>query len=88
MLTLVGTDVPLRPRLRSRRGFSARLDEPLDDWGAPEGRTERVRGSREHDKHATLLGWRRACVEDCTRAIAEFGDRAGSLRQRRVCEPL
>ena len=56
VLTLVGTAVPLRPRLRSRRGFIARVKEPLNDQGAPDGRLESVRGSREHDKHAVAAG--------------------------------
>ena len=56
MLTLVGTAVPLRPRLRSHHGFIARVEEPLDNQGAPDGRLESVRGSREHDEHIVAAG--------------------------------
>ena len=50
------TAVPLRPRLRSGRGFIARVEEPLDNGDAPEGRLESVRGSREHDEHVVAAG--------------------------------
>ena len=56
VLTLVSTAAPLHPRLRSGRGFIARVEEPLDNRGAPEGRLESVRGSREHDEHVVAAG--------------------------------